>query len=174
MRATTAGKKAQTGERPEPVGKRIGQTLLEPTDRAGANAREHNAWFPGFANNLRDTPIAPYGKKTLRVAAADINDVLREQKRAQIGSALKQRQYRWTATELQKRRIKARDVMIRFAARRGHERNARIFHAALAEDVLLQLKILGVAIKSPAADRDNLLCLGYHRVLVHGADDPRT
>src|SRR6266550_2557688 len=156
VRAAAARKKTQTIERTQPLRERIRQALFKPADRARAHAREHNARLPSLAENFHNTPIAQQGEQTLSVSAADIDHVLIEQERAQIRRTFEQREYRRPAAELQERRVETGKVMIRLAACRRHEGDAGILHAALPNDVFLQLEIFRVAIKPTAADGNDL------------------
>src|SRR5262245_51362758 len=162
MGTATSRQKSQASQRTQSVGEGIGETLLEPADRAGAHAGEDDPRLPRLAQDFFHPPIFPDGNQALGVAAADINHVLIEQERTQIRRALEKSQNRRTATQLQNRRAEARKITSRLAARGRHERHARAIDASLPEHVLFQFEILRIAVKPATADRNDLLDLARH------------
>src|SRR5207247_7481123 len=86
--------------------------------RAAANRCE--GLTPGMAappggwptNRCRNSPFAPRSEHCLRVAAADVNHVLRQQHAPQIGRACKERHVRRTGLERCERGVELRDVRV--------------------------------------------------------------
>src|ERR1700722_1156406 len=71
---TTSRQKTEAGHRGERP-PRIGQRTFKPTNRAGADAAENRAVFPGFAQKQVHAADAPDREQVARIAAADVHDV---------------------------------------------------------------------------------------------------
>src|SRR5262245_50633750 len=78
VRAAASGKESQAIQRPQAIGEGIREPLFEPADRPGTDARQNDPRFPRIAQDFYHTPIAPQGKQTFGVAAADVDDLLIE------------------------------------------------------------------------------------------------
>jgi hypothetical protein len=106
VRTATPRQEAKTVERQELVSNGIRDTLLEPADRTCAPTSEHDAGFPRFSENVRQSPFLPDRQHAAGISATDINDLLVEQVRSQIcGSAPKEQEMGRTAWQLGKHRI---------------------------------------------------------------------
>jgi hypothetical protein len=69
----------------EPPAERVGRAGLEPADRSGASAREHDAALPRLPQHLLDAVRPPDSEHARRVAAADEDQVAGEQVVAPVG-----------------------------------------------------------------------------------------
>ena len=86
MGAVTPGQEAQTVVEPRQFRtKRIGYTGFEPSERPGTDAAQHGAGAICIIDNLIQAVRAPDGQQVGRIAAADVDHVLAEEKIPEIG-----------------------------------------------------------------------------------------
>jgi hypothetical protein len=86
VRTVAARKQAQAGRERAQVGTEgVGRPAFEPADRAGADACQHDARFPGLAQYPVKPVHAPDGHHVRHAAAADEDHVLGQQQVFRIG-----------------------------------------------------------------------------------------
>ncbi len=163
VRAEAAGQKAKTGQHVNGGRCRIGDTLLEPAVGPRADAGQHNAAVVRFAQNCRQFPRLPQGQQALRVAAAYIDDVLRQQEGARILRRTgEEGEMAGPAAKPAEGLVEAQRVLRALAAGLCQETDIGIWLAGLLDDVLVKGQVVRLHGKAAAAQGDDL----PHRVLL--------
>ena len=117
------------------------------------DAAQHDALLPRLAQDDVEPVRPPDRQQARRVAAADVDDVLREHERAQVGDgALEQREVRRLAVVVGREHAEeVRDVRRRVAARRPDEADPRPLAPCQREHERVQPRV--VVLRGAAAPR---------------------
>src|ERR1051325_1087205 len=123
VRAEAAGEEPQAVvERAQRTAEGVGETVLEPAVRAGADAAEERAIVAGLFENRIEAVHAPDREHVRRIAAADVDDVVPQHERAEIAHGAVEEPEVRAARE---GAVEARHIARRVAARRRQKENAR-------------------------------------------------
>ena len=144
----------------------------EPAERAGGEAAEDDAGFPGFAQDLVDAVRPPNPEQADHAAAADVDQVLGEQVVAQVLRPLlaaKEGDMARLAAVGGKGAVEADDVMVGIAACRGQEADPRPLAVAEAQHVIVQQRIARLHREAAAAEGHDLASRSLHRQMVAAA-----
>ena len=134
--------------------RRLRDPALEPAHRARAQAGEHRAPLPALPQDLVEPVCPPDGEHVAHRAAADVDDVLRQQVAAQVdrvGAEAKQREMHRLAGPVGERGMEARDLLAGVAARGREEADAGNGIAREAQDELVQRTTDGLHREAAAA-----------------------
>src|SRR5205807_9788315 len=113
-------------QRPQLTANRDRHPRLEPAHAAAADAGQHNAALPGLAEYGVETREPPGREQVGRRAAPDVDDILIENDLTEVlNLPAEQPQVRRQTAVDGERIVEANDVVVRVAARRGHEANLR-------------------------------------------------
>ena len=137
--------------------------LGEPAQRAGAEAAQHDAALPRLAQDHVDAVRLPGAEQADHAAAADVDEVARQQVLANVPDgalAPEQRHVRRLAQLGREGAVEAHDVVIRVAAGRRQEADlGALAGAALAgeaEHVVVEQRVAAFHREAAAAERHDL------------------
>ncbi len=146
-----------------------GDRLLEPAQRARAQAAQDGPALPGVAQDLVEAMRAPHAEQRHDAAAADVDEVLREQVAGDVAVdpaalvAPEQRDVRRLADRRRERAVEADDVMVGVARGGGHEAHARTFDARQPEDVVVEEPVSRLHREPAATEGDDLRAARHGR-----------
>src|SRR5712692_9820480 len=130
-----------------------------PADRAGAAAAEDDLLLPGFLEDLVDAVLPPDRQHRRRVAAADVDHILTEEKGTKVGNfAADQGQVAGQAVIGGEDLVEAHDVGRRLTARRRDVADPRRLLCSESKYVILDLVAVALLAQGTAADCDD----GWH------------
>ena len=136
-----------------------GHRFREPAQRAGREPAEDDPGFPGFAQDRVDAMRAPDAEQADHAAAADVDQVLREEVAANVLRTLlapEQRDVAGLAAVGREGAVEADDVVVGVAAGRGQEADARPLRAPEAEHVVVEQRVSRLHREAAAAEGDDL------------------
>ena len=143
-----------------------GHRLGEPAERAGGEAAEDDPRLPGLAQDLVDPVRPPDPEQADDAAAADVDQVLGEQVRAQVLRPLlaaEEGDVAGLAAVGGEGAVEADDVVVGVAAGRGQEADARPLRPGQAEHVVVEQRVPGLHREAAATEGDDLAGCGLHR-----------
>src|SRR6185295_17629485 len=157
------------GEEAEPRGgggpsRRARDPVLEPAHRARAQPGEHDARLPRLAQDHVQAVLAPDGEQVAHRAAADVDDVLGEDQRAQVVMLLlepKQRQLQRPAGARGEGGTERRDLRVGVAARRRQEQHPWLALGGEREDEVVQRRVAGLGGEPPATHGEDPARAGH-------------
>ena len=159
VRARAAGQEAEAVAQPGQPREveRVGRRGLEPAVHPRARPAQHDALLPRLAQDDVEPVRPPDRQQARRVAAADVDDVLREHERAQVGDgALEQPEVRRLAVVVGREHAEeVRDVLRRVAARGSDEADPRPLAPCQREHERIQPRVVVLGAQLRPAHRDD-------------------
>ena len=140
-----------------------GQALLEPAQRAGAQAAHHDAVRPCLAQH-RVEAVRATSEHRAHAAAADVDQVLLEQVLARVGRAAvaaEQRDVRGLAAARPEVPVEAHDVVVGVARGGGEEADLRALAARRGQHVVVEQPVAGLHREPATAEGHDLGDAGH-------------
>jgi hypothetical protein len=167
--AEAPGKEAEPVLERVQAAKRIGRRRFEPAVRPGGQPGQDDAGLPGLTQRAIHAVDAPDREHVCRVAATDVDRVLVQEKRLEVGDlAVEERKVRRFGPA-GKRRVEVGHIGLGIAARRGQETNARAVMASTGasqgEHVVIEQIVVGFHRETPTAHRQDRPFRAAHRSL---------
>ena len=142
-----------------------GDRFVEPAERAGGEAAEDDAGFPCFAQDLIDAVRPPDAEQADHAASPHVDQILREQVRAQVLGALlaaEERDVAGLAALAGEGAVEADDVVVGIAAGGGQKADLGPLAAAEAEHILVEQGVARLHREPPTPESDDLTGSGLH------------